>query len=1305
MNYDLEERFRLDPGETEFSEEVQAEMAMEQQQVQETAALIQAEQQATTPTGAQQPSPESQAAPTGEAQQEQQLPWEEGYDIGDGLRQIAEGAFAAQAGALDFGVDLINKVSGQNFQKLPEFQTEHHQALRQIASVVLPTLGLTRLGIGAGAAANTRVGWSLGQSPLVRWVGERGVEALAGLGVGAVSSEYEGDNLTGMLKKSWPKTWDFIPDSMATLKDDSPDEKRKKNIYEDLGLGFVTGLAEGTTKFVAAMSNAMSSLRKSNKLVGETAEAQKWLKQNQPTAKYDNAEDAITQNIIKQEEALDEVGYYNMSVNPNMDIPMKGVHDMFDYTEIGTRTVDDFGVVGAAIDSARISKNLETSYGRLGNMISEPALKYALIDGNNAQDIVLGLADQLHQAGRVGMEGAGWKVSFDDVLNANEDLAIQLFDPRMSKADVRQVLEPFITRDETGKEVMAEEGFAMAAKALRGFGSELTSMDVARAQSLLAGSLSGRISDLSEGARMMTGTPAVKAAQDKIIDLMQYVTQLSGSAKYYKNRKMNLVQMIQNGFRNITGYNQATVESAGDVAQKIFEDSQRFATTMRQIAENQPELMDQFLMAYELTDGRIDTIVKMNQYIHGMTTDLGKAIINLTPEVENKLVAGVWSNVFSSILSAFATPIQALTGNFGGIISQPISHFSGAVMAGDLKAIQRGWIAYSSIGETLQKALPYAGDLFMKASQDPNSVRAGTRLDLLLQSEKELEFLRTAANTQLEQGNFGLKYIVDQIEMLNDLGKDPVLRFGPNAMTAMDGFTGVFNASAEARFRAMDELASAGKPVTKENVKPIADKYYKQMFDDTGMLKDEAVKYANSEMALNLDTPVAHAVSDLVRLLPGMRPFLMFPTTGMNMIDIAGKYNPLLTPFQRDVNELAHIKLNDLFTNPDRMDEILKARNINIDEMDMVAKQNRIADLKYTTRGRKALGATAVVSAGLLTSQDRLRGDGLYDKEAQRSREKQSNWKKRTFMGLDGKWYSYEWLGPLADWVAFVANVHDNFDMLGEAATERFREKAAFILGASVTDRTGLSTVKPLLDMLSGNEGAMTRWAGGFLNSLGPLSGQRAEWGRIFSEGLQEVNDDLFAVLENRNRFAGALDPSNRAPYVYSPVTGQKANGYGFMQRVWNAYSPIKIHSEQSPEEKFLEAMEFDVNTTFRSKDGVRLTAEERSELFRMMGESGHFRDSIREIMRDAKDWESIPRIRALRMQGKTSDEVILKKWDNIHVRLNQARRDAEEYAYAEMDADMFAAIELRQLKQQLQEEASMRGEAIDVDQTLNIRR
>ena len=1304
MEYDPTEMFRVDPGEMELNDEFQAQMALERQAEEEAAAqAAMAQSGATTPTGGQPGQSQTQQPATAGMQQEQQFPWEEGYDIGDYARNTLESAFAVQTGMLDFGVQAINKFTGQKFRELPEFETKHLQAIREISSVVLPTIGLSRLGMAGGTAANARVGWSLGNLPVVRWMGERGIEALAGVAVGAVSSEYEEDNITGTLKKSFPKTFDFIPDSMATIEEDDADTKRMKNIYEDLGLGFVTDLTVGAAKFVGALADAAGSLRRSNRLVGETAESRRWLTENSPPPKATDPEEAVIQSAKKQEEALDEIGYYNLSENPMMDVPLKGVHDIFDYGELGVRTVDDFGIVGAAIDQARIVKNLDTVYGRIGNVISEPALKYALTSGDNAQDIVLGLADQLKQAGRVGMEGNGWKVTFDDVLDTNEDLAIQLFDPRMSKADVRQVLEPFITRDAAGKEVLAEEGFAMAARALRGFGSDLTSMDVARAQSLLAGSLSGRISDLSEGARLMAGTESVEAAQEKVIDLMQYVSQLAGSAKYYKNRKANLIQLIQNGFKNIEGYNQATVQDAGEVAQKVFQDSQRFATTMRQIADNQPELMEQFLMAYEMSDGSIDTIVKMNKRIFGTTVDLGKAIINLDPDVENKLVSGVWSTVFNSMLSAFKTPIEALVGNFGGIISQPIAHFAGAVMSGDLQAVQRGWVAYSSVGETLQRALPYAGSLFMKASKEPDAVRAGTRIDLLLSQERELGFLRKAARTQAAQGNYGLEYLVNQMEMLNDLARDPVLRFGPNAMTALDGFTGVFNASAEARFRAMDELIAAGKPITKENVKPIADKYYSKMFGADDMLTDEAVKYTTSEMALNLDSPIAQSISDTLKVVPGMRPFLMFPTTGMNLIDIGGKYNPLWTPFQRDVNELAFTKLDDLLGNEERIDELLRARNINVDELDTIAKQNKIADLKYITRGRKAIGGLAVTSAIGLAFQDRIRGDGLYDKETQRAREKQTNWKARTIKGLDGKWYSYEALGPLADWVAFVANVADNFDMLGEAATEKYFEKAAFVLGASVTDRTGLSTLRPLMDILSGNEGALQRWGAGFVNSLGPLAGQRSEWSRIFSEGLRELDNDFFSYLDNRNSFAGELDPSNRQPYVYSPVTGEKANGYGLLQRVWNAYSPVKIHSEQSPEEKFLEAAEFDVNTTFRTKDGIKLTATERSELFRLMGTSGHFKASIQEIMRDAGEWKSLPKLQELRRQGVKSDAVSLKKWHDIHVRLSEARRAAEEFAYAEMDADMAAALELRQAEKDLSEEAATMGQTFEP--TLNIRR
>ena len=1326
MEYDPNERFREDPGEMELSPEFNAEM-----QLQQEAAQLEDTQldETSTPTGEQPeqaPQPEVATAP------QQEEPFDKTKDFSyyeaQGMsrgewnrRQMATGTggelegfaedprYAAELAAavptslLDFGTEILNVIPGVNIPKPTKFENETAQAIRQISSVITPTILLGGAGKAAGTAANTRVGWSVGQNKFVQFMGERGVEALAGLTVGAVSSEYEEDNATGTLKKAFPKTFDFIPDSMATLDSDTPDMKRQKNIREDIGLGFVTDLALGSVKFVGAIANATGALRKSDTLVGETPQARKWLDTNKPPASSADPEEAVIQSAIKQEEALDEMGMYGYSMNPAMDQPIKGVHDMYDYTEVGIRTVDDFGVVGASVDAVRVAKNLDTVYGRLGNVISEPALKYSLTSGDNAQDVVLGLADQLNQAGRIGMEGNGWKVTFDDVIDEGENLAIQLFDPRMSKADVRKVLEPFITRTDDGKEILAEGGFAMAAKALRGFGSDLTSMDVARAQSILAGSLSGRISDLSEGARLMEGTAAVEVAQEKIIDMMQYVTQLSASAKYYKNRKMNLIQQVQNGFKNIEGYNEATVLGAGETAKRIFEDSQRFGNTMRQIAANQPQLMDQFLMAYELTDGSIDTITKMNNYIAGMTTDLGKAIINLNPEVENKLIAGVWSNVYNSILSAFKTPIQALAGNFGGIVSQPISYFAGAALSGKgLKAMQRGWIAYSSVGETMRKALPYAGDVFLKASREPDSIRSVTRTDLLLQSERELDFLKQAARAQAADGDDGLQYIVNQIEMLSDLGKDPVLRFGPNAMTALDGFTGVFNAAAESRFRAMDELVSSGKPITKENVKPIADKYYKEMFGDNGLLKDEAVKYANSEMALNLDTPLAQGVGDLVKTVPGMRPFLMFPTTGMNMIDMMGKYGPW-TPFQRDVNELAYTKLDDLLGNEERIDQLLKARNIDIESMDTIAKQNKIADLKYMTRGRKAIGALAVTGTVGLIMNDRITGDGLYDKETQMSRVKNSKWQKRSIKGLDGKFYSYEALGPIADWLALTANVADNFDMLGEAKVEHFLSKLGFVFGAAVTDRTGLSTIKPLLDILSGNEGALTRWSAGFINSLGPLASQRGEWSRILSQGLVEVENDFMSQLENRNRFAGELDPSNRQPYVYSPVTGEKPNGYSFLQRLWNAYSPIKIHAEQSPEEKFLQEMEFDVNTNFRSKDGVKLTAPERSELFRLMGERGFFKEAIQEIMRDAGDWKSIEKLRELRNQGYKSDEVSLKKWHDLHARLSEARRAAEDFAFADMDADMYAALELRQVQKQLTEEANIVGETFD-DSILNIR-
>jgi hypothetical protein len=77
--------------------------------------------------------------------------------------------------------------------------------------------------------------------------------------------------------------------------------------------------------------------------------------------------------------------------------------------------------------------------------------------------------------------------------------------------------------------------------------------------------------------------------------------------------------------------------------------------------------------------------------------------------------------------------------------------------------------------------------------------------------------------------------------------------------------------------------------------------------------------------------------------------------------------------------------------------------------------------------------------------------------------------------------------------------------------------------------------------------------------------------------------------------------------------------------------------------------------------------------------------------------------MRRMRRVGVPSEEADLRKWDQIHIRLSQARRDAEEFAYAEMDQDMYAEIERRQIEKQLVEEANIAGESLDP--TLSIRK
>jgi hypothetical protein len=309
-------------------------------------------------------------------------------------------------------------------------------------------------------------------------------------------------------------------------------------------------------------------------------------------------------------------------------------------------------------------------------------------------------------------------------------------------------------------------------------------------------------------------------------------------------------------------------------------------------------------------------------------------------------------------------------------------------------------------------------------------------------------------------------------------------------------------------------------------------------------------------------------------------------------------------------------------------------------------------------------------------------GDGSVDRQLNRARQKNSNFQTRSVVGPGGVRFEYnELLGPgLSNWVAMVANIADNFDMLGEAATEHLFEKSAFILSAALTDQAGISALRPLVETLSGNEFAANRFVAGQINSLGPLAGMRNEFGRILDGGYKEVNNNILEQLANRNQIMGLIDQTNRLPTVISPITGEAPNKYNMLQRIYNAYSPLKVHPAMSKEEQFLYDIEYDVSSAFKTRNGVELLAEERAELNAKMGKRGFFRQEINRISKIADVRKTIQELKEARRFPNfiSSERLPIGKYDQIHILLKDAQKQAEELAFAELAFEMQDTIQQR---------------------------
>jgi hypothetical protein len=1242
-------------AEEEQQMQLQAEQTAQDMQVMESMARQQALQQEAA---AQQPqrSQQQSAQPTGQAQQQEPK----------GDRNIVQQAFDALAapgqGVNDWFVDTINLLPGVELRKAPKFQNDVTQGLREVSSVVLPTIFLTK-GMGSGlqtAATASRV--KMFNDPFLKFVAPKLLGAGVGAGVDyAVEFNQTDDNLSGTLKKAFPSQFGWIPDDIATLDSDSPDIKRAKNVSEGVGIGLFVDVAEGMGKLVKGIRGVV----RSTQWVPESEKATQWFSKNLKADVPNDIEEAIAESAARRSDALDELGEYNFSKNANLDQPMLGVHDLYGYEESGIRSVDDLGIVGAAVDVARIVNNADSVYGRVGSVISEPALKFGLEVPEGMESIVKGLASQLQEAGEYGYRTASGKyLSHKEIMQAGEDLAMDFY--KMDTPELQRAIKNWQGIDvDTGAPVLKSEAYAAVFKTINRYMDDFANMDVMRAQAYVGTSFAGQVSDMAQGVRLMDGTAAIERAEEQILDRLEFLMAQKGMTSYSRGRALNMLNLWNRltvkgseaadaGYATkinnaIKGEENATLQAI----ERIKGEAKQTINTLREIKAERPEMLAPLMMAYEFTDGKVDTISKLNNYVRSSLGVFSKAFFDGEPEIPSAVMRGFWSNVYNSTLSAIGTPIKAGVSNIALLAERPIAQAAGAIINGDGAIVRKGWYQYSAAWDTLTNSLGYMNQVFRRSASEPYVM--ALREDMGVADRQQIELLKQFADAKAESGEYGPQIMMSIVEAQNDLAQHPWLRFGQRGMQAFDGFTQAVVANWDARGKAWDTVTKGGLiPLDKKASDQLSKEVYSAMFDENDNITDSAVRYASSEISMALDNPANDALSGLIRTAPILKPFLLFTKTPLNMATYFGSHNPVgmfidkVNAFDKEFFEMSG----------QEVERLLSSRGIDYSMENIESVYNTVrAELK----GRKAIGTLAVMGAIGLFMSDNLSGDGLYDKEKQRLR-RDANWQPRSIRVPGGQWVSYDGIPGVSDWVALTANIMDNFDSLNSAELAENLRAAGFVLSATITDKSMLAALEPLNDVVRGDVGAINRWTSSFASSAAmPGSSLMAEFGRLITPNKKELENNFFDLVANRNPIMKQALPDAH-DWIDGGLVGEPPN---FFARVWNTYLPWKVNGEVSPEKQFLMDIEYDARPTLKTNGrGVEYSNEERSEVTSMMGKQQIFKREIQRIMQTEEGNVFRKEFKKARDMGLQPE---VEKFKNIHLYLDAALRSSMRYAEAQV--------------------------------------
>jgi hypothetical protein len=1184
-----------------------------------------------------------------EATAKKQKADEEANSLGGQLKEAAVIAATPVLGVGDFVSDFARLFPGGKGiddwwdENSPKSKHGLVNGLRDIAGVVLPSLIPGGWAI-RGASLATK-GMQL--TKLQRMAGTIAATVGIDTGVAAISETSEkGDNLGTLLNNTlgWDVPW-------AIRDGDSPDVRRAKNILE------AAGLTGGVELLLAKFAKRGTQLIPKDETAARVLAAEDAAKtiDDVPEPTSDSVELLRRQRQFAQDEEMiraleaDPQGFngYNAFINEPAESQARAVINF------------DANGIRAKADQAVIQANNGTSNGRM-TAAATPSFQKKFMEAADGTERAQDLNELFGTiAPSVDVIRNGKKIPADQV-NAAVDVLVKAVHG-LDLADFTKTVEQMKKNLYEGQSFFGEEEWLIAANSFKQAFEEIYNPNQIRASAMLTQTAADNVADVSRAANLIGDIADTSRQQEMAFENMRLLGSEIRANQYIAGKSLEMKKLIKNG-------NPAEQAAWMSMQKAQFEEGlkaakekgARIVDTLQEIRKENPEYLKPLIAAYDATNGKVDDLYKLQRYAEENIGLIKKGIIDGNPEVPSQVIQGLQAVRYNNVLSGMSA-VRAAAGNIVTTVAKPVSVFAGALVTdptGKKGVLKRAMYTFGGVSENFKRAMKLMGEEWKFAVSNPEEAMTRGRGDLMQAKLDNYEVMEAMAEAWTQNGQHGKTAMWNFSKVLSWYNNNPFVKYGTNAMYALDGFLKSMMASGIARAKAYDEVFQATNGAFDDvlfNQKQ--SELYSKAFDKTGLLTDEAAKFASGELALNLDNEIVQRLEHLMEKVPFMRSLFMFPRTGVNALEFGWSFNPV-SGLGGAIGRVRKVM------NAKTQDEITEA----LAEHGLEYSDEAFHSLKAEYTGRQLMGSAVVLGAGLWAAEGNLTGNGPQD-AAEKKRMMDMGWKPLSVRGPDGNWYSYQGFEPFDSLLGLVGDWAFQASRVDQAWSEAIGRKIMYSISMNVANKTFLSGFEPLVSMLSGDEGAWNRFLAMQADSMIPYTGVRSMLSKAITPQLKDVENDFNSYLANRNKFLyGNNDALKDLLDIY---TGQPINYHEPLTAAANAMMPFfKSNGGMEPWRQWLLRTGWDNLQTVRTNPTTKepLTPTERQFVNNWIAQNGGLADQV-ERMRTAPDkfWDS--KIKEyVKARGLKDQATMPIKKMVVHEELDRIHNEAFNMAFTALE-------------------------------------